>query len=423
MQEVASLERPGGGTSGRIAALALDQAVFAAALLDTSGRVTHINRAFTALTGYGPDEALGRSLDLLSCGAYDTDYYQDVFRRLAEGEEWAERVPIGRKDGGSYRSRSVASPIRDEDGQIVAYSFYSRDTSDEAAMEAQLGHLQKMEAIGEMAAGIAHEINTPIQYVGDNLQFLKDACGDLVRLIEALDVACAAGRSGPIPEGNLEMVEALRQEVDWDFLRDEIPLAIDQALEGRNRVAAIVRAMKEFAHPGDDELTPVDVNHAIENTLAVSRGEWKNVAEMELELDPDLPHVPCYPGSFNQVLLNLVVNASHAVADVRDQRGGRGLIHIGTACHDGSVEVTIRDNGCGIPEEHIRRIFEPFFTTKDIGKGTGQGLALAHAVVVDRMKGQIEVQSVPGEGTEFLLRLPLEEPQAQGEHRERAAVR
>lgn len=423
MQEVASLEKPGGGTSGRIAALALDQAVFAAALLDTGGRITQVNHAFTELTGYSPDEALGHSLDLLCCGAYDVAYYQDVFRRLAEGEEWAERVPIGRKDGGSYRSRSVASPIRDEEGAIVAYSFYSRDTSDEAAMEAQLGHLQKMEAIGEMAAGIAHEINTPIQYVGDNLQFLKDACGDLVRLIEALDVACEAGRSGPIPEGNLEMVEALRQEVDWAFLRDEIPLAIDQALEGRNRVAAIVRAMKEFAHPGDDELAPVDVNHAIENTLAVSRGEWKNVAEMELDLAPDLPHVPCYPGSFNQVLLNLVVNASHAVADVRDQRGGRGIIHIGTAQRDGSVEVIIRDNGCGIPKEHIRRIFEPFFTTKDIGKGTGQGLALAHAVVVDRMKGQIEVHSVPGEGTEFLLRLPLEGPQEQGEHKERAALR
>lgn len=202
----------------------------------------------------------------------------------------------------------------------------------------------------------------------------------------------------------------MRQEIDWDYLKEEIPLAIEQAMEGRDRVAAIVRAMKEFAHPGDEELTPVDVNRAIENTLAVSRGEWKHVAEVSLDLASDLPPVPCYPGSFNQVLLNLVVNASHAIADTRERRNGAsGLITISSALRGPWVEIIIGDNGCGIPPEIVSRIFEPFFTTKDVGKGTGQGLALTHAVIVDRMKGKIEVDSTPGRGTRFILTLSLED--------------
>ena len=389
--------------------LALAQANFAAMITDSRGCITYVNDSFTRLTGYAREEAVGQSVNLLRSNTYDDAFYAGVRDHLEAGETWSDRLMVGRKDGGHYRSRSVAAPILNSAGSIAGYSFFSRDTSDEARMEAQLGHLQKMEAIGEMAAGIAHEINTPIQYIGDNIQFLREATEGMMRLAEACAAACEAGREAPLSPEVLEGLVALRHEIDWDFLKEEIPLAIEQALEGRDRVAAIVRAMKEFAHPGDETLTPVDVNRAIENTLAVSRGEWKHVAEMSLNLAPDLPPVPCFPGAFNQVLLNLVVNASHAIADSKEGRNGSpGRITISSTLRGGSVDIVIGDNGCGIPPEIISRIFEPFFTTKDVGKGTGQGLALTHAVIVDRMKGKIEVESTPGQGTRFILTLPLE---------------
>jgi PAS domain S-box-containing protein len=401
---------PAGGTCGEIelSVLALAQADFAALTTDRRGIITYVNDAFTRLTGFERHQAVGQSVNLLRSDNYDDAFYAGIRARLEAGERWADRLVVGRKDGGGHRSRSIVSPILDSDGHIAGYSFFSRDTSDETRMEAQLGHLQKMEAIGEMAAGIAHEINTPIQYIGDNIQFLRDAAEGMMRLVETYAAACEAGCSAPLSSQVLEDLAALRREIDWDFLQEEVPLAIEQALEGRDRVAAIVRAMKEFAHPGDEELTPVDVNRAIENTLAVSRGEWKHVAEVSLDLAPDLPHVPCYPGSFNQVLLNLVVNASHAIADNPDKRDGTsGLISITSALRESSVEIVIGDNGSGIPPAIITRIFEPFFTTKDVGKGTGQGLALAHAVIVERMKGRIDVDSAPGRGTRFILTLPL----------------
>lgn len=390
--------------------LALAQADFAAMTTDSQGFITYVNDSFTRLTGYAREEVVGQSVNLLRSSTYDEAFYAGIRDRLNAGETWSDRLAVGRKDGGHYRSRSIAAPILDSASRIIGYSFFSRDTSDETRMEAQLGHLQKMEAIGEMAAGIAHEINTPIQYIGDNIQFLREATAGMMRLADACTAACEAGRTAPIPENLLRELAALRNEIDWDFLKEEIPLAIEQALEGRERVAAIVRAMKEFAHPGDEELTPVDVNRAIENTLAVSRGEWKHVAEVSLDLAADLPPVPCFPGSFNQVLLNLVVNASHAIADTKEGRkGASGRISISSERQGRSVVIVIGDNGCGIPPEIVSRIFEPFFTTKDVGKGTGQGLALTHAVIVDRMKGKIEVESTPGQGTRFILTLPLED--------------
>lgn len=390
-----------------LSVLALAQADFAAIATDGRGIISYVNDTFTRLTGYEKDEALGKSIDLLRCGTYDDAFYESIRRRLAAGERWSDRISVGRKDGGRYHSHSIAAPILDATDQVVGYSFFSRDTSDEAKILAQLGHLQKMEAIGEMAAGIAHEINTPIQYIGDNIHFLREAADGVMRLAEASAAACEAGRLAPISHEVLEALETLHREIDWDFLKAEIPLAIEQALEGRDRVAAIVRAMKEFAHPGDEELSPVDVNRAIENTLAVSRGEWKHVAEVALDLAPDLPPVPCFPGSFNQVLLNLVVNASHAIGDHREGRGAEnGRITVSSALRGNTVEIVIGDNGCGIPPENLSRIFEPFFTTKDVGKGTGLGLDISRRIVVERHGGDISVDSVPGRTT-MRVWLPL----------------
>jgi two-component system NtrC family sensor kinase len=281
---------------------------------------------------------------------------------------------------------------------------------DRNAMEVELRHAQKLEAIGQLAAGIAHEINTPTQYIGDNIVFLKDAFGDVIDLVKEQSEMLKQAMTDKLPLDQVAAALERMDALDFDFLKDEIPRAIQQSQEGVARVTKIVGAMKEFSHPGGDVKEHLDINRAIESTTTVSRNEWKYVAELELEMDPDLPLVPCFPGEFNQVILNLVVNAAHAI---EEKIGGKsssqkGLIRIQTS-HAGKVAtVRISDSGTGIPE-HIRaRIFEPFFTTKPVGKGTGQGLSIVHHVIVDKHGGSIELESKMGEGTTFILNFPLE---------------
>jgi len=192
------------------------------------------------------------------------------------------------------------------------------------------------------------------------------------------------------------------------YLQEEIPQAIDQSLEGLERIAKIVRSMKEFSHPGMDEKTPIDINQAIETTINVSRNEWKYHADIETDLDPGLPNVSCLPGEINQVLLNLIVNAAHAIVNVVGESGDKGLIRISTRLDGAWAEIRVSDTGTGIPEEIKQRIFDPFFTTKMVGKGTGQGLAIAYSVVVDKHGGVIDLESEEGKGTTFIISLPLE---------------
>jgi signal transduction histidine kinase len=269
-------------------------------------------------------------------------------------------------------------------------------------------HLQKMESIGQLAAGVAHEINTPAQFVSDNLRFLRDSIGGLMSLVEGhQDIVARLGRREPIPDEMLEKARESLQEVDVEYAREEVPLALAQSIEGIERVAKIVRSMKQFSHPGSSQSTLVDLNEALESTVTVSRGEWKLVADVELDLDSDLPEVECSPGEVNQVFLNLVVNAAHAIAEVGRDEEHRGVIGISTRRDGDWVRVAISDTGGGIPEPVRKRIFEPFFTTKEVGKGTGQGLAIAHDVIVRQHGGTIEFETEVGRGTTFVIRLPI----------------
>lgn len=295
------------------------------------------------------------------------------------------------------------TPITNAKGEITHFLGVKEDITERRSLENQLRHAQKMEGIGQLAAGIAHEINTPTQFVMDNLTFLSDAVKTVDRLLQQYREAVQA----LAPES--EIVARLKEEersCDLDFMQQEVPRAIEQSLEGAKRVAKIVRAMKEFSHPDSAEKTATDLNRAIESTITVARNEWKYVSEVTTEFDDQLPAVVCYPGDINQVVLNLIVNAAHTIKEkIKD--GEKGKVIIRTKARGECVEISVSDTGMGIPEEIRNRIFDPFFTTKEVGKGTGQGLSLAYNLVVKKHGGKIWFETEPGKGTTFFLTLPV----------------
>lgn len=272
--------------------------------------------------------------------------------------------------------------------------------------EVVLENSRRLDAVGQLAAGIAHEINTPIQYIGDNAQFLKDSFGDLLSLIHKFEELKNAATHNEPASQLIDEIRAMESTLDVEFLFEEIPRAVAQSIEGVGKVAEIVAAMKAFSHPGKEK-GPTDLNKTVRNTVTVSRNEWKYAAEVSLVLDEGLPMVNCVQGEINQVLMNLIVNAAHAVAEKVGDTGEKGNIVVRTGQGESWVDITVSDTGSGIPEAHRNKIFEPFFTTKEVGKGTGQGLAIARTIVVKKHGGELFFDSQVGEGTTFTVRLPL----------------
>ena len=275
--------------------------------------------------------------------------------------------------------------------------------------QARLLQSQKMEAIGQLAAGVAHEINTPVQYVSDNVSFLRAGFETLLAVVDQYLALLAEARAGALPPERLDAAEAALKAARLDYLRRNVPDAFDESQEGLHRVSHIVMAMKRFSHPSGEDMEPVDLAELIDTTVMVARNEWKYVAELETRFDPALPSVPCFRDQISQVVLNLIVNAAHAIGDVvLKSPGSKGRIEISTRHAGDYAEIRVADTGGGIPEAIQRSVFDPFFTTKPVGKGTGQGLSMAYATIVDKHRGRIHFETEPGQGTCFIIELPLQ---------------
>jgi signal transduction histidine kinase len=274
-------------------------------------------------------------------------------------------------------------------------------------MELEVRAAQKLEAIGQLASGIAHEINTPTQFASDSVHFLEEALIAQQTLVERCRGLGQRYLNGEAPQVLADDLERVQKQLDLDYFREQAPAAARNAIDGLSRIAAIVRAMKEFSHPDATEKAPADLNVALRNTLMIARNEYKYVAEVETHFG-ELPAVTCHLGALNQVFLNLIVNAAHAIADKAGNSGTLGRIGVETRVEGGAVRIDISDTGTGIPEALRDHVFEPFFTTKEVGRGAGQGLAIAHSIVCGRHGGSISFVTVEGTGTTFTVRIPLE---------------
>lgn len=377
------------------------------------GFVVEWNRAAAAAFGVAASDAVGVSLE-----------------QCLEPREWAallEGVATCCTTGQSQRFKELRfthpdgregfldltiSPIADERDQLAGCLIVGEDITERRELELQLRQSQRLESVGQLAAGIAHEINTPTQFVSDNVRFLRSVFPKVRDVLDAARQVAEAAGADVAPGDPVARLQATVKAAKLDYLLEQIPEALSDSLEGLERTTKIVRAMKDFAHPGQQSMAPADLNKAIESTVTVARNEWKYVADMKLELDPSLPPVTCLLGDLNQVVLNLVVNAAHAIKDVVGDGGkGKGTITVSSAVVGDQVEIRVRDTGTGIAPEHREKIFNHFFTTKGVGKGTGQGLAIARRVIVEKHGGTLTFETETGRGTTFIIRLPIERPE------------
>ncbi len=376
------------------------------------GMIMAANVSTQELFGYEENELVGQSMTKLLPVEFHLKDDQSLERVAADNmsEIIGHTVELlgKRNDGSEFPLELSLSTWISDEGQFL--TGIVRDIADRRLFEQHLNQAEKLAAIGQLAAGVAHEINTPIQYVGDNLRFIADAFSDAGDLLRSYPVLLASFAKN---DGDNKLANQLKEKsekVDFDFLAEEIPMAISESLEGADRVTSIVRAMKEFSHPQGQEKKPEDLNRCLQNTITVARNEWKYVADLETDFDLDLPLVPVFVNEFNQVVLNIILNAAQAISEKNNgESGEKGSIGVQTRLVNGVVEIRIEDSGSGIPDEIQSKVFNPFFTTKPVGSGTGQGLSIAHSIIVEKHRGTLAFESEVDKGTVFIIRLPLVE--------------
>jgi PAS domain S-box-containing protein len=375
--------------------------------VDQEGRLTYVNRQMSNMLGMAPEALIGKECALL-IEAKQREVFETKLKSANGQSTLKFEINFTRSDG--HIVSTLVTPTTLDDREECYHGFFAvvTDITHLKQLQTQLLHAQKLESIGQLAAGIAHEINTPTQYVMNNTRFLDDAFKELVEVFEVYEALLYALKNGLATSVALENVEMSREKHQPDSLFKEISEAFHDTFDGLERISNIVTSVKRFARPGQDATVLADLNDAIRNTIAVSTNVWKNVAHVEMDLDPVLPSVPCNISDINQVILNLIVNAAHAIADqqIVNNSATKGTIILKTRNIGNFVELRVTDTGSGIPEGIHSRIFDPFFTTRKVGKGTGQGLAIARTIITENHHGSIDFETGVGRGTTFVIRLP-----------------
>ncbi len=374
--------------------------------LDSLGVVTRWNPTAESVFNLLNSEVIGRRIDEL-----EISWNQFEPSLLFADSVGNSPVPAEIEFFDGEQTRVVGLTIYPVEsfGNPKRFLVLGKELTEKKQIEQQLRTAQKLEAVGQLAAGVAHEINTPMQYLGDNVKYVRKSFETILNVVRTYQeiVNNPENNFPPNEDGSLHGVNV--QPKQLESLIQNIPEALEDSEKGVANISRIVRAIKQFSHPGQQARTLVDINESLDNTLTVARNEWKYIARAVTDFDFALPQLMGYPGELNQVFLNLIVNATHAILEkLGEESEERGLISVSTRAHNDFAEIRITDTGAGIPEQIQNRIFDPLFTTKDVGKGTGQGLAITHQVIVQKHNGSIFFESEPGVGTTFVVRLPYD---------------
>jgi len=382
-------------------------------VLDFEENIKRVNKAATRLLEYSREDLLGKAfVDLWGKEIFQGfDFLSSKEKQELENYETC----LKRSDGSLIPVTLSCSAIKDKDKKNSNFVCLLKDISkqkkaeeEKFELERELKQAQKLESIGTLAAGIAHEINTPIQFISDNTEFVVEFLGEVFNFISFF-------KDRLVDLGEMEELKELKRElkveeenIDLSYMQEQLPKALEQTVEGLERVKKIVKAMKDFSHIGQgEEKEEADINEAIRTTITISCNEWKYAAELETDLDENLPLVNCFIADIKQVILNLIVNAAHAIEEKNKEDNQSGIIKIKTKKKGKSVIISIEDTGAGIEEKIRDRVFEHFFTTKVRGKGTGQGLAMGYKTVVEKHGGELYFETEAGKGTTFFIKLPI----------------
>ena len=381
--------------------------------VDREGLIIHANTVALETLGWSAEDFSGRQIHETIHHSQDdgSEYPWDFCPLFAAIEDGSSHHVDGdvfwNKDGSSFSADYIVCPTRNDRNEIVGAILTFRNITEQRMKEGKRIHSMKLESIGELSAGIAHEINTPIQFIGNNVSFLKESFEDMLQLLEKYRKLAEMAENEHRFHDLMEEIADLEDMADIEYLQEEAPKAFEQTLDGVNRVTQLVQGLKGFAHAGSNATKQdADLNKIILDTLIVCKNAYKYVAELETKLE-QLPLVPVYPGDIAQVLVNIIVNAAHAIDDKRKENDELGKITIESFQKNGMIIISITDTGGGIPENIQGRIFDPFFSTKEVGRGSGQGLAISRTIINGKHNGELDFISETGRGTTFFIKLPL----------------
>lgn len=376
-----------------------------------NGKIVRVNEPFINTLGYSSEEVLGTSAVYLWKNPEDRMVFASRLKKKGVCHNF-ESVFV--KKDGSILLGMVSGKVLDLNGipHIIAITkditYLKESEKEKERLKIELEHSKKMESIGTLAAGIAHEINSPLQFTNDNLDFIANSYEDIIRLVNTYKNLMMSCKTDEDKSSAKNTIADIERKINLEFLTKEMPDALSQTKDGLARIRKIINAMKQYTHLNNEEKKPSNVNETLENAQIITRNEWKYFAEIENRLDPDLPIINAFEAELNQVFMNLIVNAAHTINDAIDQKIiEKGKIIVKTEQKDENIIISISDNGLGIPEELKERIYDPFFTTKEVGKGTGQGLAIAHSIISDKHKGRIWFETELNKGTTFFIELPI----------------